>query len=97
MLVGEGTNERRVNGLNEGEFFGEMAVLTGEPRTATIRTTMPTQLYSLSRTDFHLLMQNVPEMREGVERTIAQRRVALEEAKVEVRAGVTRNGDGQAS
>jgi CRP-like cAMP-binding protein len=66
--------------LNEGDYFGEMAVLTGEPRTATVRTTLPTQLYSLARSDFSLLMDRVPGLRESVEPTIASRRAGLARA-----------------
>ncbi len=68
-----------VNTLREGEFFGEMAVLTGEPRTATVRTSSPTQLYSLAKSDFTLLMDHVPGLRESVEPTIAKRRARLEQ------------------
>jgi ATP-binding cassette subfamily B protein len=80
VLIAKGDGEQPVNTLHEGEYFGEMAVLTGEPRTATIRTSMPTQLYSLAKSDFTLLMDRVPGLRESVEPTIASRRVGLARA-----------------
>jgi ABC-type multidrug transport system fused ATPase/permease subunit len=66
-----------VNTLKEGDYFGEMAVLTGEPRTATVRTVLPTQLYSLAKSDFDLLMRHVHGLRESVEPVIAARRAGL--------------------
>jgi putative ABC transport system ATP-binding protein len=38
--------------LKEGEFFGEMALLTGQPRNASVETLEDTVLYSLSQDKF---------------------------------------------
>ncbi len=85
--------QQHVAMLNEGDYFGEMAVLTGEPRSATVRTTLPTQLYSLAKSDFALLMDRVPGLRQSVEPTIATRR-AENEASL-ARAAAARGIDGQ--
>ena len=79
VLVGSGDEERRVNTLEEGDYFGEMALLYGEPRTATVRTSTPAELFSLSKDDFALLM-NRPEINAAVMDTIALRRAALQSA-----------------
>lgn len=79
VLETEG-GEQLVNTLLEGDYFGEMAVLTGEPRTATVRTVLPTQLYSLAKSDFSLLMDRVEGLRDSVEPVIAARRVGLARA-----------------
>ncbi len=78
-------NDRRVNTLNEGDYFGEMALLSagdaeGAARTATVRTTMPTELYSLSQWDFTALLDREPAVRRAVEETVGMRRAALAEA-----------------
>jgi ABC-type multidrug transport system fused ATPase/permease subunit/pSer/pThr/pTyr-binding forkhead associated (FHA) protein len=69
-------NDRAVKTLNEGEFFGELALLTNEPRIATIRTTMPTDLYGLARADFESLAAREPDVRQVVAATLAGRRGA---------------------
>jgi EAL domain-containing protein (putative c-di-GMP-specific phosphodiesterase class I) len=40
---------RRVAILSQGSIFGEVALLDGQPRTATVRTLMPTTLISIDR------------------------------------------------
>jgi CRP-like cAMP-binding protein len=56
------------------------ALLTGEPRGATVRTTMPTELYSLARADFLALLDHDTGVAQAVRETIAARRQALAEA-----------------
>jgi CRP-like cAMP-binding protein len=73
-----------VNTLNEGDYFGEMALLSDESRAATVRTTMPTELFGLSRADFLALLEHDPDARHGVDERVAARRLALAEA---LRAG----------
>jgi ATP-binding cassette subfamily B protein len=80
VVVADEGRQRRINELNEGDFFGEMALLTGEPRVATVRATMPTELYSLSRPDFLSLLEHDDEMRRAVGETITARRQALDAA-----------------
>lgn len=48
MLVGEPGAERAIRDLGAGELIGEMALLTGEPRTATVVAVRDTELYRLT-------------------------------------------------
>jgi hypothetical protein len=43
---------RRVNELDAGDWFGEIGLLESLPRTATVRTGSPTQLYRIGGTAF---------------------------------------------
>lgn len=52
VAVKRGPDERQVATLNEGGFFGEMALLTGEPRNASVDALDETTLYSLSQEQF---------------------------------------------
>jgi CRP-like cAMP-binding protein len=47
--------------LGPGEFFGEMCILECMPRSATVRATVPTRLYSLRNTDLLRLFQRWPD------------------------------------
>ena len=38
--------------IGPGGFFGELSLLDGGPRTATVRTTSPSVLLTLGREDF---------------------------------------------
>jgi len=59
--------------LVEGEFFGEVALLTGRPRTATIFAKGAVELMELSRSDFDLLAEEYPSVREVVQSYLRKR------------------------
>lgn len=74
--------EGEVEALNEGraftqmgerQVFGEMALLDGEPRTATIRATQPTRLLRLDQEPFYELMDDQIEIARGVIHVLLQR------------------------
>jgi voltage-gated potassium channel len=48
--------------LEAGDFFGELALLTGDPRNATIVTTQPATLLRLDIVDFRHLLGRQPEL-----------------------------------
>jgi len=54
LIHGPGEQDPRiVNHLVSGAFFGEKALLSGEPRSASIAATVASTLYSLGKSDFH--------------------------------------------
>ncbi len=48
--------------LSEGDFFGEVSLLTGKPRTATIRTTSETEFLELGREQLDGMIEAHPEV-----------------------------------
>ncbi|MEA2446798.1 MAG: ATP-binding cassette, subfamily bacterial, partial [Actinomycetota bacterium] len=80
VMIDEGLGPRAVNVLREGDFFGELALLSGEQRTASVRASDPTELYSLSHEDFLALMEMERSVRAGVEAVMAERRANVAEA-----------------
>jgi len=65
--------ERVFTRMGERQLFGEMALLDGEPRTATIRTTQATRLLRLDQEPFYELMDDQIEIARGVIRVLLQR------------------------
>jgi putative ABC transport system ATP-binding protein len=56
VSVRRGPDDTEVARLSEGEFFGETALLTGQPRNASIVALTDTILYSLSQEKFQQAM-----------------------------------------
>lgn len=63
--------------LIAGDFFGEMALLHGEPRTATVRAVTPCSLYELRREDLNASMEGYPAIRPVLEEADRRRKLAL--------------------
>src|SRR6267154_5761559 len=59
--------------LSEGAAVGEMALLTGKPRSATVTTVQPTVVFTLTRADFRNLLTQHPEISLGLARILAER------------------------
>lgn len=55
-------NKRRVATLGQGEFVGEMSLLDGGPRSATLHTTEDTSLLVMSRRDFAQALDLMPSV-----------------------------------
>jgi voltage-gated potassium channel len=76
--------------LGPGEFFGEIALLTGGPRNATIAAVQPCTLLTLDIVDFRQLLGRQPELARVVNEEAERRRVVNEEA--ERRLAAARSG-----
>ena len=62
--------------LQDGDHFGEIALLHQVVRTASVRTITPCILLSLQRSQFERLLAHVPNLRETLE-TIGLQRAAI--------------------
>lgn len=62
--------------LGEGAFFGEMALISDSPRTATVRATTFCDLYCLPRDSFQRVTAAYPEFRRHVEEVMHARRAS---------------------
>ena len=65
--------EVRLAQLGPGDYFGEMALLHDEPRSASVRALTPVEAYSLCAGDFAALLGRLPSAA-AVRDTAAQRR-----------------------
>jgi len=61
--------------LSEGDFFGELALLHAQPRTATIRAVGYCDLYSLDREIFTRTLVRYPDFAAHIERVSEERTV----------------------
>ena len=63
----------RINTMNEGDFFGEIALVTKMPRTATVTATSDVDVLVITERDFDNLLKNTPEIGRGVAAALAER------------------------
>ena len=62
-----------VNRLGPGDFLGEIALVTGNPRTATVVTQSPAKLLVMNAQAFRSLLSRAPELKQRVVATAALR------------------------
>jgi CRP-like cAMP-binding protein len=68
--------------LHPGEFFGEMSLLDGGPRSATVVANGPVRLLVISRRHFSGLLKDVPGLTQALLMTLSRRvRQAEEQAE----------------
>ena len=60
--------------LGPGEFFGEMALLDEDRRTATVTATTPMSLLVMTRSSFRTLDRTMPKVHAAIAQAIAERR-----------------------
>jgi CRP/FNR family cyclic AMP-dependent transcriptional regulator len=76
LLEGEAEvtkGDQRINTMKEGDFFGEIALVTKMPRTATVTATTDVRVLVINERDFASLIKNSPEIGQGVAEALAER------------------------
>ena len=66
-------NNRRVATLKAGDFFGEIALVSDEPRTATVRASSPVRALVVTERNFKRLLDEQPEIQRKVLTALAER------------------------
>jgi len=69
-------NGRRINRLGSGEFLGEIALISGAPRTATVTTTAESHLLVLDDRAFRRVVEKIPSVQGSVMRALSDRLTA---------------------
>lgn len=78
LVIFEGAAEVRKNGrkvatLGPGDFLGEIALITGAPRLATVTTTAPSRLLVITDRAFRQVLQNVPAVQSSLLKALSER------------------------
>jgi CRP/FNR family transcriptional regulator, cyclic AMP receptor protein len=66
-------NSRKVNTLGPGDFFGEIALVSREPRTATVIATSPVRALVITDWSFRQLLDDAPRVKTKVMEAMAER------------------------
>ena len=70
---GKSSEETVIAELGSGDYFGEMALLTGEPRSASVVTTEPSEMFILNKEDFDLIVERFPSITLSMGKIMSQR------------------------
>ncbi len=76
LLEGEADvtkGDKSINTMREGDFFGEIALVTQMPRTASVRATTDVRVLVVTERDFGALLKHSPEVSRGVAEALAER------------------------
>ena len=71
--------DHEIERLGDGDHFGELALIHGRPRTATLRTLTPSVFLTMSRSQFLALVAEFPEMTRALEERMARSELNLED------------------
>jgi small-conductance mechanosensitive channel/CRP-like cAMP-binding protein len=77
VQVNDNGRPRTVATLNEGDFFGEMALFTGEPRTANVVALEETEVLEIGHAAMKRVFDTNPDLVESLSFIIAERRQGL--------------------
>jgi small-conductance mechanosensitive channel/CRP-like cAMP-binding protein len=81
LKVEGSSQERTLAKLGAGDFFGEMGLLTGDRRSASVLAVTDVHCLRLDKEDFFNVLQNRPLIAEGISQILAQRRLELDAAR----------------
>ena len=81
VQINDNGRPRTVATLNEGAFFGEMALFTGEPRSANIVADEETEVLEIGHDAMKHVFQTNPTLVESLSHIIAERRQALADSE----------------
>jgi len=68
-----GDEEPQVASIEPGDLFGEMALLTGKPRSATVSAEAPSKVIEIDAAGIQSLIRNRPDVQQQIRQMIADR------------------------
>lgn len=76
----QGSEVKTINTLRESDYFGEMSLLTGEPRTATVVSVEETEVVQINKSALKPIFEANPELVDTICKMVEQRRAILNAA-----------------
>jgi len=77
VQVNESGRPRTVATLSDGAFFGEMALFTGEPRTANVVALAETEVLEIGHAAMKSVFDTNPDLVESLSHIITERKLGL--------------------
>ena len=93
LIYGSSEKEEQVVAtLGPGDYFGEMALLTGETRSATVRSIDSSEMFVLYKNDFDVILEKFPSISLSMGKIVSKRlRETLSKAASIPRATITKD------
>lgn len=66
-------DDHRVATMSPGDYFGEMSLITGDPRSATIRAATDALIYEIEKSALEPIFKAYPSLPESIAQTVASR------------------------
>jgi len=77
VQIPQGSSTKVLNTLHENDFFGEMSLLTGEPRTATVVAVEETEVLQIRKVAIKPIFEANPELVKAIGEMVDERREML--------------------
>jgi len=73
VLRGSGPEAKLIAELGEGDTFGEIALISDQPRTATVRAKTDTEVCTIHKLEFEQLIKQSPAVRDASSKMVKER------------------------
>jgi small-conductance mechanosensitive channel/CRP-like cAMP-binding protein len=90
-----GGTPREIARLKEGECFGEMAMLTGEQRSATVVAATDVDVFMIDKAGFQDILAGHPDLAVDISALLAERRAALADAEADLTTRIHRGAEAE--
>lgn len=94
VQIPENDYQKTINHLKANDFFGEMSLLTGQPRTATVIAEEETEVIQIKKTALKPLFAANPDLMKAISEIIEERRALLIQKEVEADENLQSAGPG---
>jgi small-conductance mechanosensitive channel/CRP-like cAMP-binding protein len=79
VRTGAGETARKVRTMAAGQFFGEMSLMTGAPRSATVVAASDVESYVVDKESLQAILQETPELAGAIGDVLARHQMADQE------------------